>query len=77
MYFTYPTTSLVKVEPPDIEITPSVSFCIRYVDILNRTKMEEDNVVDNTTSDKFITKLTIKNIFKYTPLYSVWSEDRN
>lgn len=66
MYFTYLTSTLISIEPPDEEVTPSTSICIRYVDILNRTQMDEDKV-SPTLIVNSISRLVIKDIFKYTP----------
>lgn len=71
IYFKYKTSNNIKLEILDKITTPSVSVCVRYVDILDRTNHEQYSL-NETFYDENVEResslLTIKQIFDLTPV---------
>lgn len=77
VYFAFKTSTSISLTTPQDIPTPSVSVCIRYVDILNRSNHEKYGLAkgpptggDDTSWKRVFdecSRLTIKEIFELTP----------
>ena len=72
-YFAYKTTTQVKIKSPELITAHSVAICIRYGDILNKTRLKKDagitfkplrELSDGIRQENL---LTVDQIFEYTP----------
>ena len=71
LYFKYQTTSSVDSIGRDSQEYPTLTFCVRYLDLIeqespNLTDIERDTVVNEEILDK-LSRLTSKQIFDLTP----------
>lgn len=77
MYFTYPMITELTVSMPDKLPVPDLSLCVRYVDIFEFERYERENRIklrigseqnsDLPVLKRTFQKVTIKDIFDYTP----------
>lgn len=71
MYFEYQTSSSIELRVDDKMNMPSLSLCVRYYDILNRTNHEKYGIHPNWSGHIGVehdqSKLTIRQIFELTP----------
>src|SRR5690349_8893744 len=72
VYFAYKTTTLIELFIPEELQIPSLSVCIRYFEILNRTDHEKyglskDPPIPFDQILNEISRLTVEQIFKLTP----------
>ena len=73
-YFAYVTSTKVAIDPGSTTHAPSLSFCVRYIDIMNHTKLQQKfNIKINETTPTFEKyyqqsgKLKVSDIFNNTP----------
>lgn len=75
IYFAYATSSIVELKVPKEYLIDSLTFCTRYIDVLDFEQLRKDDPQRDWTGDnlnefwvrKYQDELSISDIFKYTP----------